>query len=127
MKNLHTERMLAEANLAEEKIHIPTGNVAVFGRSGSGKSTIFYWSQLIKRVICADSGSLGGYRLNNREGLIEITCDGNISPIDQVVENIANYYGLWVMDSWTTLQEMQVAWVKNQNRKKNNRPNAPLI
>lgn len=132
----YLNKILTEAGLtldAVRKVGIPTGNVALFGRTGTGKSTTVYWSQLIKMIIVSDTGSMGGHKLyalpDTEIVMIDIMSD--VSPIiqvDEAVQRAAREKKLWILDSWTTLQECEVAWVKRMNRRQQQRnKNAPPL
>lgn len=114
-----TEELMKQQNVKPEDIHLPAGGVAVFGRSGTGKSSLFYHSRFIGCIIVADTGSMA-HRLyaRNPEGVLLIDSTAMQSPIEQVqrrVEECAAQGTLFLLDSWTTLQEAHVAWVKRGN------------
>jgi hypothetical protein len=103
-----------------EDIHIPTGNVAVFGRTGTGKSSLFHWTKFVRKVICSDTGSLGAHRLYNRDLTVEIDPMAKHSPLEQVISavNECSKRGeLFALDSWTTLQEHECCWTKRNSPK----------
>ena len=45
------DEMMASHGVKPEQVHLPTGGVAVFGRSGTGKSSIFYHSRFVGTVV----------------------------------------------------------------------------
>lgn len=107
------ERM-AEAGLTKADIHLPAGGVAVFGRTGSGKSSMFYNSEFIDEIIIADTGSMA-HKLYAKRPPFVVDTTSQKSPIQQVSEIVERWTKegiIGLIDSWTTLQEAQVAWFK---------------
>lgn len=127
-----SDQLLATAGLTRAAIHLPTKNVAVFGRTGSGKSNMFYYSRFVSVIMIADTGS-AAHQLFADPDTEVITIDPTLpaSPIQQVADiaqRCQREGKLWLLDSWSTLQEQQVAWVKNENKRSKNRAaNAPAI
>lgn len=110
-----TRDLLSSAGLNPADIHLPAGGVAVFGRSGTGKSTLFYWSEFIKCLILADTGSLAHKLYARHNNILIVDSTADISPVDQVlrkVEECMKTDTIFLLDSWTTLQEAMVAWWK---------------
>jgi hypothetical protein len=109
------DEMMKAANVGPEQINLPAGGVAVWGRSGTGKSSLFYYSQFVKTVIVADTGSLAHKLYCSGEVVVVDPTDKDRSPIRQVmdkVEECNRLNRLFLLDSFTTLQEAQVAWFK---------------
>ncbi len=98
--------------------------IAISGRTGSGKSSIFFRSRHVTRVIVADTGS-GGHAIYARPGteVIDVITDNpNESPIQQTIRLISMWTRqglLWAMDSFSTMQEQQVLWRKRFKAKNN--------
>ncbi len=91
--------------------------IAVSGRTGSGKSSIFFNSVHVIRVLVADSGS-GGHAIYKRDTsiVVDTVADNkNESPVQQCMRLVKEWTEkgyLWVVDSFTTMQEQQVMWHK---------------
>lgn len=98
--------------------------IAISGRTGSGKSSIFFGSRHVTRIIVADTGS-GGHAIYKRPGteVVDVVTDNpNESPIQQTVRLIRQWTKqglLWAMDSFSTMQEQQVLWRKRFRAKNN--------
>lgn len=113
-----TTELMQKHNVGPEDIWLPAGGVAVFGRTGNGKSTLFRNSRFVGLVIIADTGSMM-HRLwagEDRCQVIDSTRKEE-SPIDQVlkhVEYVTRAGKIGLLDSWSTLQEQQVAWYKRE-------------
>lgn len=114
-----TDELLSKHGLKPADVYLPAGGVGVFGRTGSGKSTMFFFSRFLQRVFCADTGSLAHKLWAGDDRFVQIDPTAKESPIDQVMKGVEQCRAegwLWLMDSWTTLQECQVAWFKKDNR-----------
>lgn len=105
------------------KVSLPLSAVAVSGKTGSGKSSIFFGSHYVLGVVIADPGSLG-HILYQRKDLgaesIIISPTDSVSPIRKTLEAVQRWTQsgrLCVVDSFSALQEQQCAWFK-MNRKK---------
>lgn len=91
--------------------------VAITGRTGSGKSSIFLGSRHVVRVAVADTGS-GQHAIYALPGTVvtAIRADNpKLSPIQQVTSLLVEWHNegaIGCVDSFTTLQEVQVAWYK---------------
>jgi len=91
--------------------------VAISGRTGSGKSTLFYHSKQVTRIFLADSGS-GGHHFNklDQTQIVEVDITNPAqSPVVQAMGYVKKWSDegrLWLLDSFTTLQEQMVAWFK---------------
>lgn len=91
--------------------------IAITGRTGSGKSSIFLGSRHVTRVAVADTGS-GQHAIYAQPGTIVSTIradDPKLSPISQVTSLLVTWHNegaIGCLDSFTTLQEVQVAWYK---------------
>lgn len=91
--------------------------VAITGRTGSGKSSIFLGSRHVTRVAVADTGS-GQHAIYALPGTIVTTIradDAKASPITQITNLLVKWHNegaIGCLDSFTTLQEVQVAWYK---------------
>lgn len=98
-----------------DAIHMPAGGIAIFGRTGAGKSGLFYWSDYVRNMIIADTGSLS-HKLYFKHGEpTVIDSQAKDSPIEQVVRSVeaARKAGkISILDSWSTLQEQEVAYAK---------------
>jgi hypothetical protein len=102
-----------------EEVILPAGGVAIFGRTGSGKSSILYRSTLIGCVIVADTGSLA-HKLHSGGEVLEINAEMELSPIQQVANKVRDCIAKkvpWALDSFSTLQEQQVSWFKRTQTK----------
>jgi hypothetical protein len=117
-----TDELMAKHGVKPDAIHLPAGGVAVFGRTGNGKSTLFFYSQFLGRVIIADTGSMAHKLWAGDRAVVVTTTDPQRSPIDQVRDEVVaceRAGRLSLVDSWSTLQEQQVAWFKqNVSRKR---------
>lgn len=110
-----TDELMAKFQVRHDGVHLPAGGVAVFGRSGTGKSSLFYNSRFVRSLIIADTGSLA-HKLycTGRVTVVDPTKKDS-SPIQQVqaeVERCMASGELFLLDSFTTLQEAMVAWWK---------------
>ena len=91
--------------------------IAISARTGAGKSSIFLGSRHVIRVAVADTGS-GQHAIYARpESQVTIirADDPTASPIQTVWKLLQQWHNegaLGCLDSFTTLQELQVAWVK---------------
>lgn len=97
-----------------DEVTFPAGGIALFGRTGSGKSSLLYNSDLLGGVIVADTGSLA-HKLYAKGDVYVVDSLAQKSPIDQVLEKVQEYEAKklpWALDSFSTLQEQQVAWFK---------------
>lgn len=115
----HTDELLKKHNLTPDAIHLPAGGVAVFGKTGNGKSSLFRNSRFIRRVLIADSGSMMHKLWAGEDRCLVVTTDKEKSPTEQVrdeVEACEKAGGIYLLDSWSTLQELQVLWFKRVNR-----------
>jgi len=106
-----------------QKVSLP-GNkgVAVSARTGAGKSTIFYFSRLVSRILLVDSGS-GGHHFN-KQPTTEVAelnmANSEKSPVQQSIaltEKWSREGHLWLLDSFTTMQEQMCAWWKRHRAK----------
>ncbi len=123
------DQQLTEHGLTAEDVHLPARGVAVFGRTGTGKSSLFYFSRFVRVIMIADTGS-AAHSLYFDGEVVTIDPTLALSPIEQVesiVARCAQAGQLWLLDSWTTLQEQQVAWKKLANRRRQRSSNAPAI
>lgn len=103
------------------KVHMPLKGVAIAGKSGSGKSSIFFGSKHVLGVIIADTGSMGhlAYAQRGAESVI-LDPGSKDSPIDQTLRLARAWSAagkIWVLDSFSALQEQQVAWFKANRAK----------
>lgn len=96
-----------------EHVHLPAGGVAVFGRSGNGKSSLFYRSRFVKCIIIADTGSQAHGLFATGE-VVPVSLSGSVSPIKQVATKVEEYAGkgIVLLDSWSTLEQMHCYWFK---------------
>lgn len=110
------------AETTKNEIHLPAGGVALFGKSGSGKSSFLYNSEYVRGAIVADTGSLS-HRLYFRgvdADFVVIDPMANDSPITQVQDAVKRFTTeskMFFLDSYTTLQEQQVAWTKKNAKR----------
>lgn len=112
---VYTDELMEKLQVKPGDIHLPAGGVAVFGKSGNGKSSLFRNSRFIRRVIIADSGSMMHKLWAGEDCCQVITTDKDKSPVEQVrdeVEACEKAGGIYLLDSWSTLQELQVLWFK---------------
>jgi hypothetical protein len=113
-----TDELMAKHGLKDSDIHLPAGGVAVFGRSGTGKSSLFYFSRFVKSVIIADTGSMA-HKIYAKHDVHIVDTTAAESPIDQVTRIVTNCIkndDIFLLDSWTTLQEAHVAWSKSRGQ-----------
>lgn len=111
-----TDELMTKLNVKAEDVHLPAGGVAISGRAGTGKSTACWYRRLIGRVIITDTGSMA-HKLRAGDRVVVVSAADKLSPIDQVRDEVgrcAREREYWLLDSWTTLQEQQVAWTKRQ-------------
>jgi hypothetical protein len=112
--------MMKDAKLTPDQIHLPAGGVAVFARSGAGKSSMFYGSRFLTRILIADTGSQAlklFAKPHTRVDLIDASSEE--SPIEQVqaaIVELTKSGGIGLLDSFSTLQEVQVLWFKRVNK-----------
>lgn len=109
-----TDELMQKHGVKPEGVHLPAGGVAVFGRSGTGKSSLFYNSRFVRNLIIADTGSLA-HKLYCSGRVTVVDTTKKDSPIQQVtaeVERCVAAGELFLLDSFTTLQFAQVAWYK---------------
>lgn len=108
-----TDELLKKHDLTPDAVHLPAGGVAVFGRTGNGKSSLFYGSRFLDVVLIADTGSTS-HRLYARDPdkVVDVDHLATESPIEQVIRHVRKSPGPGLLDSWSTLQEQQVAWYK---------------
>lgn len=97
---------------------LPGGmGIAISGRTGCGKSSQFFRSAHVLRILVADTGS-GAHKIYARpeaEVVPVVTDNPQESPIQQAMRLVKQWTEqgiLWALDSFTTMQEMQVAWHK---------------
>lgn len=103
---------------------LPVGGIAIAGPSGSGKSSGFFGSDLVRGCVLADTGSQGHdlFWKHDRADILYIdnspTCkDGD--PVAQVIKKIREWKDrgiIAVVDSFTTLIEHQCVYIKQQQR-----------
>lgn len=96
--------------------------VAIVGRTGSGKSTLFHGSEYVLDVCITDTGSLGHIPHHRGGGEIHtlIPTDMAKSPIQFVTEWVNRMEvekRVWCLDSWSALEWMQCAWYKRKTGK----------
>lgn len=111
-----TKKLMDELNVKPEQIHLPTRGIAIFGRSGTGKSSQFYNSEFVKHIIIADTGSYA-HTLYCKGMVTEIDATQQLSPIEQVLKAVkeSTQRGeIAMLDSFSTLQEQEVAWLKRE-------------
>lgn len=106
-----TDDLMAELKVKPEDIHLPAGGIAVFGKTGNGKSSLFYGSRFLERILVADTGSQS-HKLYATCRVEDVDSLKPESPIEQVIRHIQESPGPALLDSWSTLQEQQVAWYK---------------
>lgn len=98
------------------------GGIAIVGRSGSGKSSSLFGSDYVTHVIIADTGSMG-HRVYSKvpENITVINAlNVDVSPVKQVyaaVEAAGEAGELYALDSFSTLQEQEVSWLKKTMRR----------
>lgn len=110
-----TQELLDKFSLTTDDIWLPAGGAAVFGRSGTGKSSMFYSSRFIGCIIIADTGSMAHRLYARHTNILVVDSTSELSPIVQVgrkVEECMKSNTIFLLDSWTTLQEAMVAWWK---------------
>lgn len=117
-----TDELMAKHGLRPEDIHLPAGGVAIFGRTGTGKSSCLYNSVFVKCLIVADTGSMAHKLFARHDNVLVVDETAKDSPVEQVrrkVEECDRAGVLWALDSFSTLQEKMVAWWKrgSQNAK----------
>ncbi len=108
---------------AVKKMFLPGGKgVGVSARTGAGKSTIFYFSKYVTKILLVDSGS-GGHHFN-KQATTEVAelnmADPERSPVQQsiaITEKWTKAGHLWLLDSFTTMQEQMCAWWKRHRCK----------
>lgn len=101
-------------------ISLPLGGIAIAGRSGSGKSSLFFGSEYVRHAFIADTGSQG-HRLFQKPGGEARSVDftSNLAPSFQVMEAVQEWSKegkLWVLDSFTTLIEHECVFAKRGKR-----------
>ena len=94
------DEMMASHNVSPEQVHLPTGGVAVFGRSGTGKSSLFYHSRFVGQIVIADTGSLS-HKLFARNPPVVIDSTLDQSPIQQVKEVVERCHREGCRSCWT--------------------------
>lgn len=126
---MYTDDLLKKHNLTDANVHLPAGNVGIFGRSGTGKSSLLYNSRYVSFFILADTGSIAHKLYTPSATFLTISPTGkhrlevpgrpeeivNASPIEAVrmyVSECTVKGRLWALDSWTALQEHEVAYFK---------------
>lgn len=107
------------------KIHLPAKAIAIAGRTGSGKSSLFCdplqsdprlaGSKHVSLVMIADTGSMGHMAYMSDKCQF-IDPESTESPIEQVKRHVLACTGIWALDSWSTFQEVQIIWSKNQGK-----------
>jgi hypothetical protein len=107
------------------KIHLPAKAIAIAGRTGSGKSTLFCdplqsdprlaGSKHLSLMMIADTGSMGHMAYMSDKCQF-IDPESQESPIEQVKRHVLACTGIWALDSWSTFQEVQIMWSKNQGK-----------
>lgn len=91
--------------------------IAISARTGSGKSSAFFGSRHVLRVLVADTGS-GAHSIYARpeaEVVDVVTDNEKESPVHQTMRLVKKWTDegyLWCVDSFSTMQEQQVAWHK---------------
>lgn len=123
----HTDELMEKLNVKAEDVHLPAGGVAVFGRTGTGKSSALYNSGFLDTIIVADTGSMA-HKLYARCRVEVVDSTKKESPVEQVrthVEACHRAGRLWALDSFSTLQEVMVAWWKRMFPPAN--PKAPPV
>lgn len=103
-------------------VHLPVGGIAVASRSGGGKSSLLFGSKYIEYVLIADSGSMGHiiYHKGPKENVIVLDSMQKESPIQTAINLISKWTAerkIFVFDSFSAIQEVQVAWFKRVNNK----------
>lgn len=101
---------------------LSAGGVAVAGRTGSGKSSLFHGSRYVLDVCITDPGSLGHRQHHMGGGEVHLLKPNDLacSPIEFVrrwVEKCEREKRLWLLDSWSALEWQQCAWYKAANHK----------
>lgn len=104
------------------EITLPLGGIAVAARSGSGKSTAFAGSKYVTRVLISDPGSMVHkvYFRHDPRGIVCLDSTGAESPVAQAMKYLtawSNAGELWCFDSFSAIQELQVAWLKRTTGK----------
>ncbi len=107
------------------KIHLPAKAIAIAGRTGSGKSTLFCdplqsdprlaGSKHLSLMMIADTGSMGHMAYMSDKCQF-IDPESQESPVEQVKRHVLACTGIWALDSWSTFQEVQIMWSKNQGK-----------
>jgi hypothetical protein len=104
------------------KIHLPLGGIAIPARSGAGKSSSFFGSDHVRKVLIADPGSMGHklyHKGNADEDIVVLSSAEKESPIQAAIRHITAWRkagSLFVFDSFSAIQEMQCAWWKRMNK-----------
>jgi hypothetical protein len=131
----HTEALMLEAGLTDKDISLPLGNVAIFGQSGTGKTSLLFGSKFVQDIIIADMGSMAHRLYTPNARFTIISPDGkhrvchpgkpdqvvDKSPIDMVrmvTDECRMMNRMSSLDSWSTLQEHEVAYTKNISGKR---------
>ncbi len=101
-------------------ITLPLGGIAIAGRSGSGKSSMFFGSEHVRHAFIADTGSQG-HKLFQKPGGEARTVEfaSNVFPSVQVMNAVQQWTKegkLWVVDSFTTLIEHECVFAKRGKR-----------
>lgn len=114
---MSTDKAKKEEAKQQTTIKLPAGGVAIFGRTGTGKSSMFYRSRYVTQIIVADTGSMA-HTMFHRGTCTVIDSTATDSPIHQVrkvIEHCKRTGELYCLDSFTTLQEQHVAWQKGNS------------
>jgi hypothetical protein len=109
-----TDDLMAKLGVKPEDVHLPAGGVAIFGRTGNGKSSLFYHSRFVRCVIVADTGSMAHALFATGE-VAAISPTAKESPIAQAARKVEEYAragGIVLLDSWSTLEQQHCYWFK---------------
>lgn len=112
----HTATSPPAGSSAPVRAWLPLGGVAIAGRSGSGKSSMFFGSEHVRCAFIADTGSQG-HKLYQRPGgeVRYVDLRSNEPPSVQVMACVQKWSDagrLWVLDSFTTVIEHECVYAK---------------